>query len=161
METPYTTLTGVPVETVHCHLLQFDGGAVPNPGEGCGAAVIFSPEPRVCVFEGGTYLEKATNNQAEYIGLLFGLRTAVKMGIKSLIIEGDSQLIVFQVSRKWNVNNENLKTYHTNVQTLLSNFEYVGIRHVLRAHNKVADALTGEGIRRKGSFVLIKNAYNK
>jgi len=157
METPYITLTGVPAEAGHCHLLQFDGGAVPNPGEACGAAVIFSAEPRISVFEGGTYLEKATNNQAEYIGLLYGLRTAVKMGIKSLIIEGDSQLVVFQVSRKWNVHNETLKGYHRCVHDLLANFEYVGIRHVLRAHNKLADALTGEGIRRKASFVLVKN----
>lgn len=157
METPYTTLVGSACNKELCYLLQFDGGAVPNPGEGCGAAVIFSPEPRVSVFKGGTYLEKATNNQAEYIGLLFGLQTAVKMGITRIIIEGDSQLVVFQVSRKWNVNNEHLKMYHTNIQTLLSNFEYVGIRHVLRAYNKVADALTGEGIRRKCSFVLVKN----
>jgi ribonuclease HI len=157
METPYTTLTGVPVEAARCHLLQFDGGAVPNPGEGCGAAVIYSEEPRIFVFKGGTYLEKATNNQAEYIGLLFGLRIAVKAGVSRLLIEGDSQLVVFQVSRKWNVNNETLKGYHTVIHDLLSNFEYVGIRHVPRAYNKVADELSDEGIRRKSSFVLVKN----
>ena len=157
----YTTLKGVPVEPTECHLLQFDGGAVPNPGEACGAAVIFSGMPRVSVFEGGIYLEKATNNQAEYTGLLYGLQNALKLGITRLIIEGDSQLVVLQVSQKWNVHNETLKDYHRQIKELLEKFMYVGIRHVLRAYNKVADALTDEGIRKKCSFVLIKNVYNK
>ena len=45
--------------------------------------------------------EEATNNTAEYEGLLAGLRITVELGIKRLIIRGDSQLVVRQINKDY------------------------------------------------------------
>jgi ribonuclease HI len=60
-----------------------------------GGAVIFDHnyEP---IVEKGEYYEYATNNQAEYLGLIIGLKIAIQQGIKSLLITGDSTLIINQ-----------------------------------------------------------------
>ena len=155
MADTYKTLVGEPYHPDSCTLLQFDGGAVPNPGKGCGAAVIYSEgNPRRCLLKGGVYLEAATNNQAEYVGLLFGLTRAIKLGIKYLLIEGDSQLVVMQVSRTWNVRNEMLISYHTAVRNLFSKFNYIGIKYIPRAKNTIADSLADEGIVKEESFII-------
>ena len=154
MNPEYTTLVGVPHDAEDCCLVQFDGGAVPNPGKAFGAAAILSEGvPRTVVLKGGIYLPSATNNQAEYTGLLFGLNQAFQLGIKYLLIEGDSQLVVMQVSRKWNVRNEALMSYHKSARELLTLFKYVGIRYIPRAQNALADSLADEGIQREKSFI--------
>jgi ribonuclease HI len=154
MNPEYTTLSGTPVSSEDCCILQFDGGAVPNPGKAFGAGAILSEgNPRRVILKGGLYLSSATNNQAEYMGLLFGLNQAFQLGIKHLLIEGDSQLVVMQVSRKWNVRNESLVKYHKSARELLTLFKYVGIRYIPRAQNALADSLADEGIRREKSFI--------
>jgi len=150
----YTTLIGEPYHSESCALLQFDGGAVPNPGKGCGAAVIFSEgNPRKLLIKGGVFLNNATNNQAEYLGLLFGMKRALHLGIRHLLIEGDSQLVIMQVCRTWNVRNEYLLAYHKAVRDLLPAFIYIGIRYIPRAKNAIADALADEGIQKGESFI--------
>jgi ribonuclease HI len=154
MASEYSSITGNNVDPASCYLLQFDGGAVPNPGKACGSAVIYNNNsPRSIYLQGGIYLEKATNNQAEYTGLLFGLQQAIKSNIRDLVIEGDSQLVVMQVSRSWNVRNEALLVYHNLVRGLIKKFNYLGIKHIPRAKNSVADKLADEGIERGESFL--------
>ena len=154
MASDYISITGNKVDSASCFLLQFDGGAVPNPGKACGSAVIYNNNsPRCLYLEGGIYLDKATNNQAEYMGLLFGLQQAIKSNITNLVIEGDSQLVVMQVSRSWNVRNKALLTYHNLLRGLIKKFNYLGIRHIPRAKNSVADKLADEGIEKGQSFL--------
>jgi ribonuclease HI len=154
MNPEYTTLSGTPVALDDCYVVQFDGAAVPNPGKAFGAAAILSEgDPRRVILKGGLYLSSATNNQAEYMGLLFGLNQAFQLGIKHLLIEGDSQLVVMQVSRKWNVRNESLARYHKSARELLTLFKYVGIRYIPRDKNALANSLASEGVRLEKSFI--------
>ena len=154
MASEYISLIGNNIDPASCFLMQFDGGSVPNPGKGCGSAVIYTnTSPRSVYLEGGIYLDKATNNQAEYMGLLFGLQQAINNDIQNLLIEGDSQLVVMQVSRSWNVRNEALLLYHNLVRGLLKKFNYLGIKHIPRAKNSVADKLADEGIEIGKSFL--------
>jgi hypothetical protein len=64
------------VKECECYLLQFDGLAEPNPGEASAGAILYSPT-REPVYETGEYIEFATNNVAEYMGLIIGLRLAL------------------------------------------------------------------------------------
>jgi ribonuclease HI len=140
-----------------CALLQFDGLAVPNPGEATGGAVLFKDNTKKDIlFETGEYVKFGTNNIAEYTGLFIGVKEAAKLKIKNIIIEGDSMLVIQQVSGKWKVNNEVLKIYHSEIVKLLkTKFDFVAIKHVYRKDNTHADDLTNETFRIKSSFIRI------
>ena len=134
------------------YLLQFDGLAAPNPGEATAGAVLFSPEGKV-VFEVAQYLGIQTNNYAEYTALLIGLKQAKLNNIKSIRIEGDSNLVIQQVSGKWKVKEPALKLIFEDIIKLLIDFKVESIRHVYREYNKHADALTNECLESKSGFV--------
>lgn len=139
--------------TPNSTLLQFDGLSYPNPGISTGGAVLFDHNKKV-MFEVGEYIGFATNNQAEYIGLIIGLQRAVELNIKNILIEGDSKLIIYQSAGKWKVNNEDLKVLNQTVKELTNKFDFVGIRHVYRNSNKYADRITNDVLKSKQSYFL-------
>lgn len=141
------------IKESECHLLQFDGKAEPNPGRASGGAILYSfhKEP---LYETGEYIDFATNNIAEYTGLIIGLRLALEKGFTKLLVEGDSQLIIFQTQGKWKVKDENLKKYNNEICKLISYFDFVAIRHIPRSLNKEADRITNEVVKTKESFIL-------
>ena len=76
--------------------------------EGAGAGVLFiSPKGEQLKYV-LQILWKATNNEAEYEALLHRLRLAISLGIKRLLVFGDSKLVVQQVNKEWNRNNERM-----------------------------------------------------
>lgn len=138
------------------HLLQFDGAAEPNPGPACGAAVLLQSDNGQQwspVFEVGHYMPRATNNQAEYEGLYQGLLRAKFRNIQHLLIEGDSNLIVQQLSGQWKCKNSELLARLQDCKSLLRNFQYVAIRHIYRNENTYADELSKEGVMKGESFL--------
>jgi len=141
------------IKECECYLLQFDGLAEPNPGEASAGAILYSPT-REPVYETGEYIKFATNNVAEYMGLIIGLRLALEKGFTKLLVEGDSQLIIFQSQGKWKVKNENLKKYNKEVCDLVSQFEFIAMRHIRREFNKESDRITNEVVKSKETFVM-------
>jgi ribonuclease HI len=83
--------------------------------------------------------EKATNNTTEYEGLLAGLRIAVDLGIRKLIIRGDSQLIVKQVNKDYQ--SPLMEAYVEEVRKLEEHFDGLQTEHIPRAENSIADHL--------------------
>ena len=144
MNTPFLRIRNVvKYRLADCHLLQFDGGAVPNPGKCGSGAVLFSPEG-LCLRERGVYIPYGTNNIAEYTGLRTGLEMALEEGVKAVRIEGDSNLVIQQITGNWAVKNAELKNIFADCVRLLNQFEYVVCRHVYREYNTHADRLTNE-----------------
>ena len=135
-----------------CYLLQFDGLSQPNPGISTGGAVMFKPISRKVIFERGEFINYATNNQAEYTGLIIGIKSAIELGVKELLIEGDSQLIILPTEGKWKVNNDNLKILNKEARDLLTQFDFVAIRHIYRDKNEYADSITNNVLKSKQSF---------
>ena len=85
-----------------------DGAARGNPGEaGCGAVIC--KENGTPVEELSRYLGHATNNVAEYEGLIMGLEALVKLGKKRIRVQSDSQLLVRQLKGEYRVKDEKLK----------------------------------------------------
>ncbi|NBV77192.1 reverse transcriptase-like protein [bacterium] len=153
-ESGYSILKGNPnVKESECYLLQFDGLAEPNPGQASGGAILYS-HSKDPLYETGEYIKFATNNVAEYTGLIIGLRLALEKGYTKLLVEGDSQLIIFQTQGKWKVKNENLQKYNTQARSLVSQFEFIALRHIRRDLNKEADRITKEVVKSKENFVL-------
>jgi ribonuclease HI len=146
---------GTPPEDDYC-LLQFDGLSVPNPGISTSGAVIYSPGPsRKVIAEKAHFIKFATNNEAEYGGLILGLELAKKLKVENLLIEGDSQLVIYQTEGRWKAKDLRMAKFQEIIKDLLKSFNYVGIRHVKREFNKHADALTNECLQRKESFERI------
>jgi hypothetical protein len=88
------------------------------------------------------------NNEAEYEALLYGLRLAISLGIKRLLVYGDSLLVVQQVNKEWDCNKETMDAYVQEVRKLESNFSGLEVHHVLREHNVGADILSKLGSTR-------------
>ena len=122
------------------NFLYFDGKAQPNPGSGSAAACLYNND--AIVFKVGKYLEYTTNNQAEYLGLIIGLKKCVELGIKDLSVKGDSNLVIKQCSGLWKTKDSNIIALHKEVEDLKKHFTSIEFIHVLREFNKEADALT-------------------
>jgi ribonuclease HI len=155
----YYLLVGESDRSEAVWLIQFDGAANPNPGPASSGAVLWSPKDlegkRIPVFESGKYLGKATNNIAEVQGLLLGLQIAATRGARELLIEGDSELIVFQQIGRYRVSDKNLKVWWANIQAAMmdeSAFDWIAIRQVPREKNERADSITKEVLSRKQGF---------
>jgi len=126
-------------------LLMVDGAARGNPGEaGCGAAIY--DDTGAVVKELSRYLGHATNNVAEYEGLLLGLEALLELGRKKIVVQSDSQLLVRQLNGEYRVKDEKLKVLHQRALALLRQFDSYRILHVRREMNKLADRLANRGI---------------
>jgi len=155
----FTMLVGESDRSEAAWLIQFDGAANPNPGPASAGAVLWSPKDldgrRNPVFESGKYLGKATNNIAEVQGLLLGLQIAATRGARELLIEGDSELIIFQQTGRYKVSDKNLKRWWAEIQAAMMDetaFDWIAIRQVPRELNERADSITKEVLSRKASF---------
>jgi ribonuclease HI len=122
-----------------------DGAARGNPGPAGAGAVIVSPEGHI-VAKIGKFLGDATNNVAEYTGLILGLRRARAMGIKSLEVLSDSELMVRQLAGDYAVKAEHLRPLFEEAKALLAGFADVEVRHIPREENAQADLMSNRAI---------------
>lgn len=122
-----------------------DGGARGNPGPAGSGAVLFDAQNRL-IEEKGTFLGHATNNVAEYEGLLIGLDLAKIHAISDLHIRLDSELIVKQIKGEYKVKHPGLKPLWEKVKVKLTHFPKWEIQHVPRAQNKDADRMVNQMI---------------
>jgi len=139
------------VPTVH-----IDGAARGNPGPAAYAIVLRRPdEPDL---EEAEPIGKATNNVAEYTALVRALERAAELGLRTLTVFSDSELIVKQMNGEYRVKNADLRGLYDEAQRLRKQFQQVTITHVRREQNKDADKLCNEALngrprRRGGSLV--------
>jgi ribonuclease HI len=77
-------------------------------------------------------LWQATNNEVEYEALIHGLQIATSLGIKQLLVYGDSAVVINQVNKDWNYTKDNMDTYCAEVRKLEKNFQGLEILHILR-----------------------------
>jgi ribonuclease HI len=121
-----------------------DGGSRGNPGPaGCGAVILVGEEQLATVSE---YLGVATNNVAEYKGLVFALEKALSLGISEVEVFMDSELVVKQMKGLYKVKNAGLIPLFMKAQRLRSDFSKFDINHVRREHNKIADSLANKAM---------------
>jgi len=120
-----------------------DGGSRGNPGPAASGAVLFDEGGSV-LREVGTYLGVATNNVAEWTGLVTGLEAALELGVDDLAVRLDSELVVKQISGAYRVKHEGLIPLHARAKALLRKFARVDVQHVRRKENAAADALVNQ-----------------
>lgn len=125
--------------------MYFDGCSKGNPGLSGAGAVIYKNGEEIWA---NSYFvsDSATNNVAEYFGLIRGLKRAIKMNIHSLKIKGDSQLIIKQMTGQYQVKSESMIELYEIAKKMEEEFENISYEHVYRKYNKRADQLSNEGL---------------
>lgn len=122
-----------------------DGAARGNPGPAGAGAVILSPDGAT-VARLGRYLGEATNNCAEYNGLLLGLRRALELGATEVEVYADSQLVIRQLAGQYRVRNEALRPLFDEALWLLKRFRKHSLHHIPRERNGAADEMSNRAI---------------
>jgi len=126
-------------------VVHVDGGARGNPGPAAGAAVISTPDGDVLA-SASTLLGVATNNVAEYRGLILGLERARELGATEVEIVNDSELVAKQLTGAYRVKHPDMRPLHAQAVEALRGFERWSIRSVPRAQNAQADALVNAAL---------------
>ncbi len=120
--------------------IHIDGGARGNPGPAA-AGVSICDEDGTALYEGGFFLGRATNNVAEYTGLLKAVEIARSIGGAEVNVFSDSELLVRQINGEYRVRNETLKDYFDQAMKGLRSFKKWKVSHVRREANRRADEL--------------------
>ena len=124
-----------------------DGASRGNPGPASAAAVAFSAAGERLAARSAA-LGTATNNEAEYRGLIMGLRLAEDLGACRVTIRMDSELVVRQMKGEYKIRNSRLGELAEEARSAASIFERVGYEHVSREENIDADRLANEVLDR-------------
>jgi ribonuclease HI len=122
-----------------------DGGARGNPGPAAYGFVLETEDGTVLAAEGEA-IGYATNNVAEYSGLVAGLRKAIELQVPDVEVVSDSELMVKQMRGEYRVKNESLRDLYEQAVRLADQLGNVEYRHVKRAHNELADRLVNEAL---------------
>lgn len=132
---------------------HIDGGSRGNPGPAAAGVVLRDESGHVAV-AAGFFLGRATNNQAEYNGLLRALDLFERAGAREIEIVSDSELMVRQINGQYKVRSPDLRPLFEDARTALAAFRW-RIRHVLRAHNTDADGLANDAMDAHGDVVRV------
>jgi broad specificity phosphatase PhoE/ribonuclease HI len=127
-------------------LVEADGGSRGNPGPAGYGAVVKDPATGEVLLERREGLGVATNNVAEYRGLIAGLEAAAELGATSLDVRMDSKLVVEQMSGRWKIKNAALQPLAVRARDLASGIGRVRYEWIPRARNSHADRLANEAM---------------
>ncbi len=131
-----------------------DGASRGNPGHA--GAGVYVKQDDIELVKKGFYLDKRTNNQAEYLALALAVFFTKKLlddttFDSKVIITTDSELLVKQMNGEYRVKNPALKQIKELITSVLEDVDFK-VRHVLRDKNKIADRLANEGIDKKNKI---------
>jgi len=127
---------------------NIDGGSRGNPGPAGYGVRIEREDGALLELKGA--LANATNNVAEYHGLLAALRWAESEGVRTLRIRSDSELLVKQMRGQYRVKNAGLRPLHEEAGRIVGKIGRVTFEHVRREFNKEADRLANEAMDEAG-----------
>jgi ribonuclease HI len=128
------------------HWVMYFDGSLKLEGVGAGVLLI-SPTGEQLKYVLQIFW-KVSNNEAEYEAILHGLHLAASLGIKWLLVYGDSAVVINQVNKSWDRNKENMDTYCLEVCKLENKFYGLEFHHVIRDNKIAADVLSKLGSTR-------------
>ena len=127
-------------------LVEADGGSRGNPGPAGYGAVVFSADRQRVLAEAKAAIGVATNNVAEYRGLIAGLEAAAEMGADEVAAQLDSKLVVEQMAGRWRVKHPDLIPLKERAAELAAGFDRITFAWIPRAKNAHADRLANEAM---------------
>lgn len=133
-------------------IVEADGGSRGNPGIAAGGAVVIDAATGELLCELGVYMGIATNNVAEYSGMIAGLEEAFERDAEaSVLVRLDSKLVVEQMSGRWKVSHPDMKVLAAKARELIADRDVV-FEWVPRRENARADAAANESMDLRESF---------
>jgi ribonuclease HI len=135
-------------------IVEADGGSRGNPGIAAGGAVVVDAATGELLAELGVYVGIATNNVAEYRGMVEGLRRAFEIDPgASVHVLMDSKLVVEQMSGRWKIKHPDMQQIAREARELIGH-RPVTFEWVPRLQNSRADALANRSMDMRSSFGL-------
>src|SRR5437868_7210204 len=125
--------------------LSTDGGARGNPGPAAYGYVLEAEDGHVLAAHGEA-IGHATNNVAEYSGLVAGMAKAAELGVRELEVVSDSELLVKQMRGEYKVKNDALRELVDEADWLARKVGRVRYTAVRREHNELADRLVNDAL---------------
>ena len=143
----------------HDYLLKFDGAAKNNPNgiSSCGC-VLYKIDNSVIneIWNCNRFLGIGSNNEAEYNGLLLGLKKIKEMNICNILVHGDSKLVINQMNRVYKVKAVNLIPLYESCKEISDKVKEIKYEHIYRHLNKRADELANMALESRDTF-YVKN----
>jgi len=133
-------------------VINVDGGSRGNPGPAGAGIVIAAADDGTILHKAGVFIGQATNNVAEYTGLIEGLKRAAKLQATDVKVLSDSELMVRQMTGQYRVKNQGLKPLYEEATQLAGQLSKFSIAHVRREQNEAADALANKAMNLKRTF---------
>jgi len=127
-----------------------DGGSRGNPGPAGAGFVIKAPNGEA-ILSRGIFLGRTTNNVAEYTAVREALAAAKEIGVQSIRLFADSQLLVRQLNGQYKVKSDNLKGFYADCMGLLMSFSSWQATHIYREQNTEADGLANQAMDKKAN----------
>lgn len=127
-------------------VVEADGGARGNPGPAGWGAVVRDADSGRVVRESSEAIGIATNNVAEYRGLIAGLQAAADLGATEVEVRMDSKLVIEQMSGRWKIKHPGLRPLAAQAADLVRRFDRVRWQWVPRERNRDADRLANEAM---------------
>eukprot|EP00537_Pseudo-nitzschia_pungens_P019316 CAMPEP_0172402210 /NCGR_PEP_ID=MMETSP1061-20121228/53797_1 /TAXON_ID=37318 /ORGANISM="Pseudo-nitzschia pungens, Strain cf. pungens" /LENGTH=401 /DNA_ID=CAMNT_0013136127 /DNA_START=214 /DNA_END=1416 /DNA_ORIENTATION=+ len=141
------------IDPSRTYRLQFDGGVKQGVGVGM---VLYDDQGKEIWCGWHFHPEVASNNVAEYTGLVCGLRCARSLGVAKLIVEGDSLLVVRQMNERYRKREGELVMFRREAREIINDLSYFCIRKISRAENKRADWLANHAMTLRESDGFIR-----
>ena len=133
-------------------LVEADGGSRGNPGPAAGGAVVIDPVSGEVLAEVGVWVGTATNNTAEYSGMLAGVRRALELDSDAeLTVRMDSKLVVEQMMGSWKAKHPAMAELAAEARQVLTGTP-VRFEWVPRLQNSRADACANQSMDARASF---------
>lgn len=127
-------------------VIEADGGSRGNPGPAGYGAVVLDPASGETLAEAAEYIGHATNNVAEYRGLIAGLRAAKALDPEAVVrVRMDSKLVVEQMSGRWKIKHPDMRPLAAEAKSVLPAGQ-VTYEWIPRERNKHADRLANEAM---------------
>ncbi|MGW6124223.1 bifunctional RNase H/acid phosphatase [Nocardia sp. NPDC055165] len=127
-------------------IVEADGGSRGNPGPAGYGAVVFAADHVRVLAERKEYIGVATNNVAEYRGLIAGLAASAELGAHVVTVRMDSKLVVEQMSGRWKIKHASMIPLAEQARALVAGFDRVSFTWIPRAENSHADRLANEAM---------------
>ena len=127
-------------------IIEADGGSRGNPGPAGYGAVVLDPVTDQVLVERAEGLGVATNNVAEYQGLIAGLRAAIELGATDVHVRMDSKLVVEQMCGRWKIKHPAMQPLAREATELVREIGSVRFEWIPRLRNSRADALANQAM---------------
>ncbi|MBC7303865.1 MAG: bifunctional RNase H/acid phosphatase [Nocardia sp.] len=127
-------------------IVEADGGSRGNPGPAGYGAVVFAADHVRVLAERKEFIGVATNNVAEYRGLIAGLAASAELGARAVTVRMDSKLVVEQMSGRWKIKHASMIPLAEQARALVAGFDRVSFTWIPRAENSHADRLANEAM---------------